>query len=185
MKNVVRRSIVPLCLCALALANTGCSIKMMAINALGNALAGGSSGFAKDDDPELVRDAVPFALKTIESLIEQSPRHKGLLLAACSGFTQYSYAFIQQEADFIEAQDHDRATAMRASAWAMNAICRWPPLNSPIRWRASASIPTCSSAAYPCSSSSRVTRKPSVSIRPRRTTSRTVSDDRTAPPCGR
>jgi predicted anti-sigma-YlaC factor YlaD len=102
--------------CALALVHTGCSIKMMAINTLGNALADGTSGFAKDDDPELVRDAVPFALKTIESLIDQSPKHKGLLTAACSGFTQYSYAFIQQEADFIEAQDLDRATAMRARA---------------------------------------------------------------------
>ena len=88
----------------LTLALSGCSVKMMAINTLGNALADGSSVFARDDDPELVRDAVPFALKTIESLIEQSPKHQGLLRAACSGFTQYSYAFIQQEADFIEAQ---------------------------------------------------------------------------------
>ncbi len=95
---------------------SGCSIKMMAINTLGNALAEGSSSFAKDDDPELVRDAIPFALKTIESLIEQSPKHQGLLLAACSGFTQYSYAFIQQQADFVEATDLDRATAMRARA---------------------------------------------------------------------
>jgi len=116
MSDLIRRSLLPLCVCALALVHTGCSIKMMAINTLGNALADGTSGFAKDDDPELVRDAVPFALKTIESLIDQSPKHKGLLTAACSGFTQYSYAFIQQEADFIEAQDLDRATAMRARA---------------------------------------------------------------------
>jgi predicted anti-sigma-YlaC factor YlaD len=116
MSDVVRRRLLPLCVCALALGHTGCSIKMMAINTLGNALADGTSGFAKDDDPELVRDAVPFALKTIESLIEQSPKHQGLLKAACSGFTQYSYAFIQQEADYIEAQDLDRATAMRTRA---------------------------------------------------------------------
>ena len=94
----------------------GCSIKKMAINTLGNALAEGSSSFAKDDDPELVRDAIPFALKTIESLIEQSPRHRGLLTAACSGFTQYAYAFIQQQADMVEGQDFDRATAMRERA---------------------------------------------------------------------
>ncbi|MEW5984042.1 MAG: TRAP transporter TatT component family protein [Acidobacteriota bacterium] len=94
----------------------GCSIKQMAINTLGNALAEGSSTFARDDDPELVRDAIPFALKTIESLIEQSPRHEGLLMAACSGFTQYAYAFIQQPADFVEAEDLDRATAMRQRA---------------------------------------------------------------------
>jgi predicted anti-sigma-YlaC factor YlaD len=116
MRHTVVRSLLSLSVCAFALVHTGCSIKMMAINTLGNALAGGNSGFAKDDDPEFVRDAVPFALKTIESLIDQSPKHKGLLLAACSGFTQYAYAFIQQEADVIDAQDLDRATAMRARA---------------------------------------------------------------------
>jgi len=101
---------------ALALAPGGCSIKTMAVNTLGNALSEGTSGFATDDDPELVRDAIPFALKTIETLIDASPTHKGLLTAACRGFTQYSYAFIQQEADYIEAQDLDRATAMRTRA---------------------------------------------------------------------
>jgi len=100
----------------LGLALGGCSIKTMAINTLGNALSEGTSGFAKDDDPELIRDAVPFALKTIETLIDSSPKHKGLLQAACSGFTQYGYAFIQMEADYVEAQDLDRATAMRTRA---------------------------------------------------------------------
>jgi predicted anti-sigma-YlaC factor YlaD len=102
--------------CALAVALPGCSIKKMAINSLGDALAEGTSTFATDDDPELVRDAVPFALKTIETLIVESPKHRGLLLSACSGFTQYGYAFLQQEADLIESQDLDRATAMRARA---------------------------------------------------------------------
>ena len=102
---------------ALTLSLAACSIKMLAINSLGDALASGStSTFARDDDAELVRDAVPFALKTIESLIEQSPKHQGLLTAATSGFTQYGFAFIQQEADYTEAQDLDRATRMRARA---------------------------------------------------------------------
>ncbi len=99
-----------------ALTLSGCSIKKVAINALGNALSEGTSSFGKDDDPELVRDAVPFGLKTIEMLIEQSPKHKGLLTAASSGFTQYSYAFVQQDADFIEEQDFDRAREMRVRA---------------------------------------------------------------------
>jgi predicted anti-sigma-YlaC factor YlaD len=100
----------------LALSLSGCSIKMMAINTLGNALSEGTSGYATDDDPELVAGAVPFGLKTIESLIDQSPRHKGLLTAAASGFTEYAYAFVQMDADYAEAQDLDRATAMRARA---------------------------------------------------------------------
>jgi len=101
--------------CMLAL--SGCSIKKVAIGSLGNALAKSSStSFASDDDPELVQDAVPFALKLIESLIGEAPRHRGLLTAACSGFTEYAYAFVQQKADFIESQDLNRATEMRMRA---------------------------------------------------------------------
>ncbi len=88
----------------------------MAVNAAGNALATGGSSWGRDDDPELVRDATPFALKTIESLLEQSPRHKGLLLAAASGFTEYAYAFVQSEADYTESRDLAAATAMRQRA---------------------------------------------------------------------
>ena len=88
----------------------------MAINTVGNALAESGSNFAADDDPELIAGALPFGLKTIEGLLAQSPKHKGLLFASCSGFTQYSYAFVQQEADYIEAQDLQKATAMRARA---------------------------------------------------------------------
>ncbi len=95
---------------------SACSVRMLAVNAAGNALASGGSSWGRDDDPELVRDATPFALKTIESLLEQSPKHKGLLLAAASGFTEYAYAFVQSEADYAEARDLAAATAMRSRA---------------------------------------------------------------------
>ncbi len=92
----------------------GCSVKQMAINQLGDALASGSSVFTSDEDPELVRQAIPFSLKLIESLLEESPNHEGLLLAAASGFTQYAYAFIQQEGERL--MDKDTARAMRELA---------------------------------------------------------------------
>jgi len=94
----------------------GCSIKRMAVNKLGNALAGGGDTFATDDDPELVKAALPFSLKLMESLLAESPKHKGLLLAASSGFTQYAYAFVQQEADEMESEDFAKATALRERA---------------------------------------------------------------------
>lgn len=100
---------------ALAL-SCGCSIKKMAINKLGDALAGGGTAFASDDDPELVKAAVPFSLKLIESLLAESPRHRGLLLAACSGFTQYSFAFVNQEADEKADTDIAAADVLRARA---------------------------------------------------------------------
>lgn len=100
----------------LAMSLTGCSVKRMAVNRLGDALAGGGTTFASDDDPELVKQAVPFSLKLMESLLAESPNHKGLLLATSSGFTQYGYAFVQQEADEIEAEDFAKAEAMRDRA---------------------------------------------------------------------
>ncbi len=94
----------------------GCSVRRYAINKLGDALADTGTTFASDDDPELIRGALPFSLKLIESLLAESPRHQGLLLAAASGFTQYSYAFVQQEADEMEARDLREAERLRTRA---------------------------------------------------------------------
>jgi predicted anti-sigma-YlaC factor YlaD len=110
------RTIRALLLALVVLPLAGCSLKSMAINTVGNALAESGSNFSADDDPELIAAAIPFGLKTIEGLLVQSPKHKGLLFAACSGFTQYSFAFVQQEADYVEAQDLQKATEMRARA---------------------------------------------------------------------
>jgi predicted anti-sigma-YlaC factor YlaD len=95
---------------------TACSINQYAVNKLGDALSGSSTTFAADDDPELVAQAVPFSLKLIESLLAESPRHRGLLLAAASGFTQYGYAFVQQAADSLEDVDMGRAQVQRLRA---------------------------------------------------------------------
>ena len=49
------------------------------------------------NDIELVGDALPFSLKTVEGLLAEVPEHKGLLLTAASGFTQYSYVYVDFE----------------------------------------------------------------------------------------
>src|SRR6184192_2520700 len=100
----------------LAVASSGCSIKRFAVNQVGNALAGGGTTFAADDDPELVKSALPFSLKLVESLLAESPRHKGLLQAASSGFTQYAYAFVQEDAEELEPNDFEASEEMKARA---------------------------------------------------------------------
>ena len=94
----------------------GCALRQYAVNRVGDAVAGGGAAFASDEDPELVRAAAPFSLKLMESLLEDSPRHRGLLLAAARGFTQYAYAFVQQDADRAEDEDLARARALQARA---------------------------------------------------------------------
>jgi tetratricopeptide (TPR) repeat protein len=106
--------------CALAILSailsTGCSIKRMAVNAAGNALAGGGTTFTSDDDPELIKAALPFSLKLMESLLAESPRHQGLLFATTSGFTSYAVAFVQQDADEAEKENFEKAEAIKKRA---------------------------------------------------------------------
>ena len=66
--------------------------------------------------PNLPRSAKLFGLKLTESLLAENPEHLGLLTSAASGFTQYSYAFVQEEADEVEPHDFAAAETMRVRA---------------------------------------------------------------------
>ena len=103
----------------------GCqTFKHYAVNRLGDSLAGNSASLASDDDPELIRAAAPFSLKLMESLLEQSPHHAPLLTATAAGFTGYSYAFVEEDADELEARDLDASLALHARARALYARAR-------------------------------------------------------------
>jgi predicted anti-sigma-YlaC factor YlaD len=52
----------------------------------------------------------------MESLLAESPEHRGLLTAAASGFTQYSYAFVQQESDQLRTTDLTRSRELQVRA---------------------------------------------------------------------
>jgi len=110
------RAIGALLVVVLGVGTQGCSIRKWAAGKVGDALSSGGTTYASDDDPELVGDALPFALKTIEGLLETTPRHKGLLLSAASGFTQYAYVYLATEADYVEDADLTRATHLRDRA---------------------------------------------------------------------
>src|SRR5215831_9802072 len=101
--------------CAAALLAVACSPKQMALNRMASALADSTSVYDRDDDLEFVRAAAPSTLKTVEMLLSQSPRHPQLLLTACSGFTQYSYAFLHVES-VLKASDPELAQELRARA---------------------------------------------------------------------
>jgi predicted anti-sigma-YlaC factor YlaD len=78
----------------------GC--RSVALKFAADAVAESGETYASDDDPELVRDAVPFGLKTMEGVLQETPEHVGLLTALTSGFTSFGYAFVQQDADIAD-----------------------------------------------------------------------------------
>jgi predicted anti-sigma-YlaC factor YlaD len=98
------------------LATAGCSVRRFAVNKVGDALASGGSTYESDDDMELVGGALPFSLKLVESLLAESPKHRGLLLTAASGFAEYGYAYVEEQADEEAATSLERSTALRARA---------------------------------------------------------------------
>lgn len=103
-------------LSCLVFALASCSIKQLAVDSLASSLADGTDVFATEDDPQLVRDALPFALKTVEALLGSAPDNENLLLTACKGFTQYSYAFVQLDAERIEDEDWEASERGRTRA---------------------------------------------------------------------
>lgn len=101
---------------ALVLAASGCSVRNLAVNSMGDALAASGSSFGSDDDPELIGAAAPFSLKLMESVLAETPNHRGLLLAAAQGFVQYAYAYVELQADELEDKDLKSAYAQRERA---------------------------------------------------------------------
>jgi predicted anti-sigma-YlaC factor YlaD len=103
-----------------SIALSGCAwIKGMAMKSVASSLTETGTVFSRDDDPELIRDAVPFALKLYESLLESLPKNRDLLVATCSGFTQYAYAFVQGEADAVDPTDYETLAKIDERAFRM------------------------------------------------------------------
>jgi predicted anti-sigma-YlaC factor YlaD len=95
-----------------------CSIQKLAINKISDILSdsGGGSALTGDEDPEFVGDALPFALKMYEILLEQNPEHQGLLLTSGMGFIMYANAFIQTPASMLPEEEYEQQEAMMERA---------------------------------------------------------------------
>lgn len=93
-----------------------CAIKQRAIQSAMELFSNAQDVYLSDPDPELVEAALPFNLKTLETLLASYPQHQGLLLTASTSFTLYAHAFVEAQADLVESDDYFRAEALRARA---------------------------------------------------------------------
>lgn len=106
-------------LITLALLSGGCKAFVMksAMNTTADVLGRGRTSMNMESDPYLARDAIPGALKTLESFHIANPSNKKLIAYLAEGYCQYSTGFVQDAAEraqlegkFDEA-DHYRARA--------------------------------------------------------------------------
>ena len=104
---------IPVCRCLLvtllALQLVACSPRYLIVQGLASELA--SQGQAPEEDLILAREASAFYLKLSESLLRETPGHGPLAEAVAAGLTQYAYAFVQLEADRLDAKDAKAAKA--------------------------------------------------------------------------
>ena len=113
--DLVKRVLPILALVVIVPGLAGC--RRTAIRLAADAVTGSGTAYASDDDPQLVRDAVPFGLKTMEALLGEDPHNVKLLGALASNFTQYTYAFVQTDADRADLEGKlDAARAGRDRA---------------------------------------------------------------------
>ena len=90
----------------------------MAVNAVLPTLVN-PAVYLSEEDPELIRAALPFLLKTIESIIEADPEHRDALAFANSGFVLYASAFLQHDAALAEWEDYELARDLNNRALRM------------------------------------------------------------------
>ena len=67
--------------------------------------------FMKDNDPQLVGDAIPFAIKLFETLLEKSPNNPTLILTTGSLFVMYANAFVQGPAEMLPRDQYEEKRA--------------------------------------------------------------------------
>lgn len=96
----------------------------MAVNAVVPVLAD-PTVYLSEEDPELVRESLPFLLKTLESIILSEPEQSLALVSACSGFTLYGNAFLQVDADVASWDgEYDREIELRDRTWRLYVRAR-------------------------------------------------------------
>jgi predicted anti-sigma-YlaC factor YlaD len=99
--------------CALSVMLGSCSINKVAVKLVVRTLSSGDSTvFTGEEDPQLVADALPFAMKLYESLLEQTPENEELLLTTGSIFTMYANAFIQTPASMLPESEYEQQQQM-------------------------------------------------------------------------
>ena len=93
---------------------SACSPQALLVRGVADQLAG--QGAEAEDDLVLARESSAFYLKLSESVLRRTPGHLPLAESVAGGFTQYAYAFVECEADRVQATDARAAQRLRQRA---------------------------------------------------------------------
>lgn len=101
----------------LVLTFSGCSVQKFTIGKLTEALSSGDNkAITSEDDPELVRESLPFTIKMYESLISRDSSNDKLLLSTAKILCLYSQAFILFPSDTLADSQGEQKKMMAKRA---------------------------------------------------------------------
>ena len=111
------RNVVFILVVSLFLVSCG-TIEKQAMKSVADMLSSpsGSQAFTSDDDPQLVADSLPLALKIYEIILEKDPENDELAASTGKNFVMYSGGFVQMPADMLEDEKWREADAARKRA---------------------------------------------------------------------
>lgn len=117
--HILRNTVLAFALVFIAFGSASCALDKLAVGMVSDALTseGSNEVFTGDDDPQLVADALPFAIKLYESLLAMSPEHKGLIRTTGSLYVMYANAFVAGPADYLPQEQFDEKRAARERAF--------------------------------------------------------------------
>jgi predicted anti-sigma-YlaC factor YlaD len=102
---------------AFALTAPACSIRKVIVGQVANAVSsGGPSPVESIRDVDLARESIPSFLVLFESLLDQVPKHRGLLTQLSQGYASYTYLGVQQSLDRARDEDYRLADKLKARA---------------------------------------------------------------------
>ena len=97
--------------------STSCSVQKFTISKLTDAFSSDdNTAITSEDDPELVKEALPFTIKMYESLISKDSTNDKLLLSTGKMLCLYSQAFILFPADTLADSLTEQKKAMSKRA---------------------------------------------------------------------
>jgi len=82
---------------AIAAALTGCDIGKITVNTTSKVLERGQPSLQQESDYEMARQAIPGALKTVESFWIVDPDNERLVKILTEGYCQYGTAFVEDD----------------------------------------------------------------------------------------
>lgn len=80
-----------------SLSLSNCSIKSIAVEQMGELVASGVPAFEKDEDLQLVRDAIPSNIKLLEAMLESQPGNGKIPGILSQMYASYAFAFLEAD----------------------------------------------------------------------------------------